>query len=256
MKTDELKTENSKLRTAALITVPAFANAESGVRHFFGTRRQQGGADPSGAKVVVSVKQVHGTDSLVLDRPVAQEEVFAGEWDALVTNQPEVLLTVRTADCVPVLVHDPVRRVVAAIHAGWRGTVEGIVSRTLSIMTQRFGSDPGWMRVGIGPSVGPCCYEVDEPVLERLREGFTDWRTVVRDTGPGKAVLDLRSLLRQQAEATGVLPQAIRTVNVCTVCHPDLFYSYRRDGTARDTMVSGIMLTRRASSRKPSGHAG
>jgi hypothetical protein len=205
---------------------------------------------------VVSVKQVHGTDALVLDRPVAQGEAFAGGWDALVTNQPEVLLTVRTADCVPVLVHDPVRGVVAAIHAGWRGAVEGIVPRTLSVIMQQFGSEPKRIRVGIGPSVGPCCYEVDEPVLERLRKGFAEWRTVVLETGPGKAILDLRSLVRRQAEATGILPQAVRTVNVCTVCHPNLFYSYRRDGTARDTMVSGIMLTRRASRRTPSGHAG
>ena len=242
--------------STGFITVPAFAKAGNGVRHFFGTRRQSGGADHPDAKVVVSVKQVHGTDVLVLDRPVARGEAFAGGWDALVTNQPEVLLTVRTADCVPVLVHDPVHGVVAAIHAGWRGAVEGIIPRTLSTMTQRFGSEPRWIRVGIGPSVGPCCYEVDEPVLERLRQRFPDWRTVARETGPGRAILDLRSLVRRQAEATGVLRQAIGTVNVCTACHPHLFYSYRRDGTAKDTMVSGIMLTRRASSRKPSGHAG
>jgi YfiH family protein len=242
--------------STGFITVPAFAKAGNGVRHFFGTRRQSGGADHPDAKVVVSVKQVHGTDVLVLDRPVARGEAFAGGWDALVTNQPEVLMTVRTADCVPVLVHDPVHGVVAAIHAGWRGAVEGIIPRTLSTMTQRFGSEPRWIRVGIGPSVGPCCYEVDEPVLERLRQRFPDWRTVVRDTGRGRAILDLRSLVRRQAEATGVPQQAIGTVNVCTACHPHLFYSYRRDGTAKDTMVSGIMLTRRASSRKPLGHAG
>ncbi len=194
---------------------------------------------------MVSVKQVHGTDALVLDRPVARGEAFAGGWDALVTDQAEVLLTVRTADCVPVLVHDPVRNVVAAIHAGWRGAVAGIVPRTLSIMRQRFGSEPRSIWIGVGPSAGPCCYEVDEPVLAQLREGFTGWRTVVLETGPNKAVLDLRSLVRRQAEAAGLAEEHISSVNVCTICHPDLFYSYRRDGTVRGTMVSGIMLPRR-----------
>jgi YfiH family protein len=202
--------------------------------------------------VVVSLKQVHGTDALVLDRPLEVGETFAGGWDALMTNQPGVLLTIRTADCVPMLIHDPLRKVVAAIHAGWRGAVAGIVPKTLSLMLHRFGSEPASLQVGIGPSVGPCCYEVDEPVLERVRAGFADWRLVVRETGRGRAGLDLRELVRHQAQAIGVESEHIRTVRVCTACHPNLFYSYRRDGVVGETMVSGIMLTRR--SRK-TGHS-
>lgn len=227
------------------ITVPAFAGARAGVRHFFGTRHESGRPDRA-ARVVVSVAQVHGTDVLVLDRPVAPGETFAGGWDALVTNQREVWLTVKTADCVPVLVHDPRRGAVAAIHAGWRGVAAGILPRTLSVMRERFGSVPGSLRIGIGPSAGPCCYEVDEPVLTRLREGCPDWSFVVRATGPGAWLLDLRDLLRRQAQVLGVDGASIRTVNACTICHPALFHSYRRDGTARGTMVSGIMLTRRS----------
>ncbi|TAJ29509.1 MAG: peptidoglycan editing factor PgeF [Nitrospirae bacterium] len=237
---------------ATHITVPAFAGTRDGVRHFFGTRHRPGDVaslTTSKRQIVVSVKQVHGTDALVLDRPVAEGETFAGGWDALVTDQTDVLLTVRTADCVPVLVHDPVQRVVAAIHAGWRGAVAGIVPRTLAVMARRFGSDPGSLRVGIGPSAGPCCYEVDEPVLGRLREDFGDWRTVVQETGRGKAILDLRALVRRQVQAVGVEEEGIRTVNVCTICYPDLFYSYRREGAVRGTMVSGIMLSRRVATR-------
>lgn len=263
------------------ITVPAFAGARDGVQHFFGTRHQSTGvgSDSESAasgvpiswdvafndrrsgngpvqratrpSVVVSVMQVHGTDALVLDRPLEAVESFAGGWDALMTNQLGVLLTIRTADCVPMLVHDPLRRVVAAIHAGWRGAVAGIVPKTLSLMRHRFGSEPASLQIGIGPSVGPCCYEVDEPVLDRLRAGFADWRLVVRETGRSRAMLDLRELVRRQAEAIGVESEHIRTVRVCTACHPDLFYSYRRDGVVRETMVSGIMLTHR--SRK-TGH--
>lgn len=226
------------------ITVPAFAEAQEGAHHFFGTRHGPEKPAPASGAAVVSVTQVHGTDVLVLDRPVGAQETFEGGWDALVTNQPAVLLTVRTADCVPVLVHDPSRRVVAAIHAGWRGAVAGILPKTLALMRERFGSEPGSLRVGIGPSAGPCCYEVDEPVLSRLRDGFADWAAVVREAGEDRALLDLRELVRRQAEGCGVSAEEVRTVSVCTICNPDLFYSYRREGAVRGTMVSGIMLTR------------
>jgi YfiH family protein len=214
------------------------------VHHFFGTRHGPEKLKSSEKVVVVAVTQVHGTEALVLDRPATEPEAFNGGWDALITNQPHVLLTIRTADCVPVLVLDPVHRVVAAIHAGWRGAVGGIVLKTLSLMGRRFGSDPRYLRVGIGPSAGPCCYEVDGPVLNRLREGFADWRSVVREAGSNKAMLDLRGLVRCQAEALGVSGEEVRKVSVCTICNPGLFYSYRREGAVKAAMVSGIMLTR------------
>jgi len=226
-----------------LITIPSFAGARAGARHFFGTRR--GGSGPGPARAVVSVTQVHGTDVLVLDRPVDSGQAFDGGWDALVTDQPGVLLTVRTADCVPVLIHDPVRSVVAAVHAGWRGAVAGILPKTLAVITRRFGSQPESLRVSIGPSVGACCYEVDEPVLSRLREAYADWRSLVKDTGAGRAMLDLRGLVLGQARSAGVRDERIHPVSLCTVCHPTLFYSYRRDGEVRGTMVSGIMLAPR-----------
>jgi YfiH family protein len=233
-----------------IITIPSFAGVRSGVRHFFGTSRS--GSGHESARVVVSVKQVHGTDVLVLDRPVDSGQEFDGEWDALVTDQPGVLLTVRTADCVPVLIHDPIRSVVAAVHAGWRGAVAGILPKTIVVMRQRFGSQPESLRVSLGPSVGACCYEVDEPVLSRLRDAYADWRSLVKDTGPGRAMLNLRGLVLGQARSAGVRDDRIHPVSLCTVCHPALFYSYRREGAVRGTMVSGIMLAprRRATSRR------
>jgi hypothetical protein len=236
-----------------IITIPGFAGARQGVEHFFGTRH---GPPDRGrcVQAVVSVTQVHGTDVLIVDRPVAEAPIFDGGWDALVTDQPGVLLTVRTADCVPVLIHDPVRCVVAAVHAGWRGAVAGIVPKTLAVMGKRFGSEPASLRVAIGPSAGPCCYEVDEPVLRRLREACADWRRLVRETGSGKAMLDLRGLVRGQARGAGVREEAVHSVNLCTICHPDLFHSYRRDGTVRGTMVSGVMLTARQRLGRPRGN--
>lgn len=239
---------------ASVITVPAFAPSRSGVRHFFGTRRHatsltvEVGTPIRSAQGIprsswmLSVKQVHGTDALVVDRSLTPEDRFHGGWDALVTNQPGVMVAVRTADCVPVLVHDPQRRVVAAIHAGWRGAVAGIVPKTIALMESRFGSDPAQLRVSIGPSAGACCYEVDEPVLDKLRQAFLGWEKVVQGQRSGKAHLDLKTLIREQVQAVGTSPESISAVNLCTICHEDLFFSYRREGKVIGTMVSAIGL--------------
>ena len=240
--------------SAPVITVPAFAPARSGVRHFFGTRRHatglafelgipvQGARGAVRSSWMLSVKQVHGTAALVVDRALTPADRFHGGWDALVTNQPGIMVAVRTADCVPILVHDPKRRVVAAIHAGWRGAVAGIVPKTIALMKSRFGSAPEHLRVSIGPSAGVCCYEVDEPVLDRLRQEFPNWERVVRDHRSGKARLDLKTLIREQAQAAGASPESITAVNLCTMCHEDLFFSYRREGKVIGTMVSAIGL--------------
>jgi len=237
-----------------VITAPSFATVADGVEHFFGTRLSSVSVTPGraslpgaphrerGAGVILSVKQVHGTDALVLDSPVEQGHVFDGGWDALVTDQPGVMVTVRTADCVPVLLHDPVRRVVAAIHAGWRGAVAGIVPKTVALLVSRFGATVKDMRMAIGPSAGPCCYEVDEPVLTRLRDVFPEWHSVVSPVNPQKARLDLRAFVRRQALVAGLDAERIATVNACTICQPDLFFSYRREGVVKATMVSGIAL--------------
>ncbi|MDH4186363.1 MAG: peptidoglycan editing factor PgeF [Nitrospira sp.] len=242
--------------STAVITVPAFASARDGIRHFFGTRRHADSlaldvgvpARQCGAKGrgwLLSVKQVHGTDALVVDRPLTESDQFPGGWDALVTDQPGVTVAVRTADCVPVLVHDPRRHVVAAIHAGWRGAVAGIVPKTVMLMATRFGSVPSDLRISIGPSAGPCCYEVDEPVLEQLRAGLPDWESVLRDYQRQKARLDLKALIRRQAEGEGLMASSVSSVNLCTICHEELFYSYRREGRVKGTMVSGITLAAR-----------
>ncbi len=240
-----------------VITVPSFATHADGVEHFFGTRLSAVSVTPGRAStpgsryqdqavtVMVSVTQVHGTDALVVDQPVEPGDVFEGGWDALVTDQPGVMVTVRTADCVPVLLHDPARRVVAAIHAGWRGAVAGIVPKTVALLVSRFGATVDRLRMAIGPSAGPCCYEVDEPVLARLRDAFPEWPSVVKPVNSQKAHLDLRVFVRRQALADGLDAERIVTVDACTICQPDLFFSYRREGVVKATMVSGIALVSR-----------
>lgn len=237
-----------------VITVPSFASHADGAEHFFGTRlsavpvtpgrasAHEAGLQGHRATVILSVKQVHGTDALVVDRPVEAGESFEGGWDALVTDQPGLMVTVRTADCVPVLLHDPKRRVVAAIHAGWRGAVAGIVPKTVALLVSRFGATVKDLRMAIGPSAGPCCYEVDEPVLTRLRDVFSEWPSVVSPVDTQKAHLDLRAFVRRQAMAEGLDAERVATVDACTICRPEVFYSYRREGVVKATMVSGIAL--------------
>ncbi|TKS59127.1 MAG: hypothetical protein EWM72_02442 [Nitrospira sp.] len=188
------------------------------------------------------MKQVHGTDALVVDRALTPADRFQGGWDALVTDQPGIMVAVRTADCVPILVYDPKRRVVAAIHVGWRGAAAGIIPKTIALMESRFGSAPEHLRLSVGPSAGACCYEVDEPVLDRLRQKCPNWGKVVRDRRGSKAHLDLKLLVREQALAAGASPESITAVNLCTICHEDLFFSYRREGKVIGTMVSAIGL--------------
>ena len=241
--------------TGPVITVPAFGSARDGVRHFFGTRLHAPVPYETGVPVpareqrtcvwLLSVKQVHGTDALIVDRPLSGADRFEGGWDALVTDQPGVTVVVRTADCVPVLIYDRRRRAVGAVHAGWRGALAGVVPKTIQSLASRFAVQARDLMVSIGPSAGPCCYEVDQAVLAPLRQSRTDWTSLLRADRDGRANLDLKALVRRQAAETGIPAEQITVVNVCTICHPALFYSYRRDGRVNGTMLNGITLVSR-----------
>jgi hypothetical protein len=233
------------------ISVPMFSHGVSGVEHYFGTKEEPG---PVMSRVgrralrVVSVNQVHGTEVLSIDRPITdwagfETATLSTSYDAIVTNQPNLLLSVQTADCVPVLFLDEARRVVAVAHAGWRGTLAGIVTKTLAVMQDRFRCHTRTIRVAIGPSIGLCCYEVDEAVLVPLKRAIPFWSDVIEKVSGARAHLDLRRLNRRQLELAGIPSSRIETVNLCTSCRPELFHSYRRDGKGLGRMTSGIGLT-------------
>jgi YfiH family protein len=188
-----------------------------------------------------SVRQVHG-DSICVIGASGDEDISDRACDALVTNRKGLAITVRTADCLPILIWDEDKKVVAAVHAGWRGSLKAIASKTVLTMRSSFGSRPSDLRVGIGPAIGPCCYEVDGPVLEPLRDEFDYWKDVVRETGGGKGMLDLAGLNLRQLIASGVSADRIAVAGLCTFCHADRFHSYRRDGHSSGGMINGIMI--------------
>lgn len=148
--------------------------------------------------------------------------------DALITNRQNLPLMVLTADCVPVLLYDVAIRSAAAIHAGWRGTANGILGLTIEKMKNVFGSNPKDLVAAIGPCIGPCCFEVGEDVAEH----FSRWpETIIRRTDWVKPHIDLVLANRLQLEQAGVLPQNIETSGECTLCSLRQFFSHRRNQT-------------------------
>lgn len=223
------------------------------LRHFFGTRQLPTGLEafirlgevtvgPPSLPFIASLKQIHSTRVVVCDSPVKPQSMPDGEADAMVTNQLNLLLVVRTADCVPVLLVDHKIGVIGAVHAGWRGAVGGIVPRTIQTCVEQFGADVAHLHVAIGPSIGPCCYEVDAPVIEPLHTGYPDWQGVLQETSDGKGMLDLKQLLWHQILSSGIPEGQVERIEYCTRCREDLFFSYRREGKVIGTMMSGIML--------------
>lgn len=195
------------------------------------------------AERLVTVTQVHGTDLLVLDAPNPDFCHFLKlECDGLITNQPGVMIGVCVADCIPLLLLDPVRRVVAALHAGWKGTAGEIALKGIEALGSVFGSEPGDILAAVGPSIGPCCYEVDAPVMEAFRKSGAGWEPFARETGKGKWALDLAAANKHQLLAAGVREANIETTPICVSCAHDLFFSYRRDGGETGRQMGFIML--------------
>ncbi|XP_078678856.1 purine nucleoside phosphorylase LACC1-like [Branchiostoma floridae x Branchiostoma belcheri] len=171
-------------------------------------------------------------------------------YDTIVTNTPGVTIAAPGADCTPLLFADPVNQAVGAAHSGWRGTLAGVAAETLRAMAENFGTVPSDVVVALGPSIGPCCFEVGEDVAEKF--AAVQPACVVQEEGKEKPRVDLRKVTRLLLEQAGVKPENIddgtlgteAVVTLCTVCEPEQkFYSYRRDGVQYGTQVGfiGIM---------------
>lgn len=198
------------------------------------------GVTPSSVFVM---RQVHGDDVIVIrDLPDPSLMRAAVPADGAVTDRPGLVLTVLTADCLPILLADPKRRVVAAVHAGWRGTVAGIARTAVETMTAAFGSDPADVLAALGPSIGRCCYEVGPEVIGAVRSAFDFADDHIKTKPGGKGMLDLVGLNRGVLARAGLPPERIRSADLCTNCRDDLFYSYRREGEGTGRMLAGIMI--------------
>lgn len=172
--------------------------------------------------------QVHGSDVRVV-REAADAESENERCDALTTRVPSVLLGVKTADCVPILLADTRRGACVAIHAGWRGTLAEIVPRAFERLREEFGTDPADVRAAIGPAARACCYEVGAEVIGAFSAKFPYAETLFTQTREGHALADIQKANREQLITAGVAAERIHTLPLCTICRPDLFFSYRRD---------------------------
>ena len=183
----------------------------------------------SGGHDLVVLSQVHGSGVHVHAGP----GIDPVEADALVTDRPGAMLTILTADCQAVILVDPIRRVVANAHAGWRGSVAGILSATVSVMKDQFGCDPADVIAGIGPSLGPCCAEFVHYKKE-LPEAFWPHRV-------GFNHFDFWTISRDQLCDAGLQPHNIAAAQLCTHCDKEHYFSYRRSHTTgRMATVIGI----------------
>lgn len=162
--------------------------------------------------------------------------------DGLITDEPEVALCVYGADCVPLLFADPVHHAIGVAHAGWRGTAAGIAAVTVFAMKREFGTCANDLVVGIGPSIGPCCFEVDEPVVnEFLKVPVFAEQNCMQKKGNDKWNIDLWEANAQVLRQAGV--RQIEKGQLCTRCHPDLLWSHRATGGKRGGMCGILSIT-------------
>lgn len=191
--------------------------------------------------------QIHGTTIRIIEDsffrlPVQAQKQYIDGTDALVTTLQNVCVAVTTADCVPILLYAPDVKAVAAVHAGWRGTVQEIARKTVLLLTEQLHANPACLRAGIGPSIGPQAFEVGEEVVEAFRP-TTDLRLIMqRNALTGKAHINLWEANRQQLLKAGLSAHHIEIAAICTHTHAADFYSARQLGIASGRFLSGIFL--------------
>ena len=185
------------------------------------------GRDPAS---VADLWQVHSADVVVADAPRGDQD-HLGKADALVTDRPEVTLFLRFADCVPILLYDPRRRVVGLVHAGWKGTLLKAPARAVEVMAARYGCRPADIWAGIGPSIGPCHYAVGADVEAQARAAFpgADDEGLLLPVNSHRH-LDLWAANARALREAGVAAEQIEIGQLCTACRPDEFYSHRAEG--------------------------
>jgi len=189
---------------------------------------------------VVRANQVHGPQLLVVDDSTPSP---AGDADGLLTATQGIAVAIATADCVPVLLAAPHARVVAAVHAGWRGTLAGIVPSAIHAFSERFGIAAADVHAALGPSIGGCCYEVERDIAQRFADEYGSAMWGAWEEGPsGRGTLDLRSVNEMLLQAAGVPTSTTMRVGPCTGCGGADLASYRVQGAGAGRQLSWIGL--------------
>ena len=192
---------------------------------------------------LLTVNQVHGTDVLIVDEPNPDLFHFLRlECDAIITNQPAIMLGILVADCYPVLFYDPANGVVAAAHVGWRGAVGGVIGKVIKALVNIFGSLPADLYCAVGAGISPKCYEVDRVVRDAFQKEGHAWKEIAEDAAYGRWNLDIGKSCILQLEEEGVPPDRIAKTDCCSSTHRELFFSYRRDGGNTGRQMGFIML--------------
>jgi YfiH family protein len=189
---------------------------------------------------LVTIRQVHGCQIAVIDRkemPIENVDVA----DGAITDQPHVALTIRTADCLPVFLYDPLRPAIGLIHAGWKGTHQGITAQAVQTMKARWGTLPESLHAAFGPAIRTCCYKVGKE-MRSLFPGAVEERGA-------EDYLDLAYVNRQQLMDAGVQAVNIDDCELCTCCD-SRFYSYRRDGQRAGRHLSLMILNLQSAEKK------
>jgi polyphenol oxidase len=190
------------------------------LEHGFGTRHSvELASDPR----LATLHQIHSDISVQAHGRAG----ILGDGDALIDDRPGNLLAVKTADCIPILLVDEGHCAMAAVHAGWRGTVARIAQSAVCAMSNQFGTEPDRLYAAIGPGIGKCCYEVGAEVAAQFGEN-------------GPCHIDLAEANRAQLLEAGVPAERIYVANLCTKCHGEDFHSYRRDKEHAGRMISFI----------------
>ncbi len=192
---------------------------------------------------VYTVRQMHGSRVIrIEDRGNPPEEYRQAQADAIVTDQPGVAIGVLTADCVPVLLVDPEKRAIAAVHAGRQGSLMQVVSHVISRMQKDFGTSPGNLLAAVGPCIETTCYQVGEEIAQEVsRHDLKKNGVLVHENGA--YFMDLRKMNHLDLLESGVKEEHIHHVSMCTVCHPRTFYSHRKNkGKKTGRMMALLML--------------
>jgi len=208
------------------------------LEHAFGTRE----VTLMDRRDVATLRQVHSASAV----EAVPGGGCSGQGDVLVASAPGARVGVKTADCLPILLADERRRAVAAVHAGWRGTLLGVASQAVLALVARYDSRPSDLRVAIGPAIGGCCYEVGPEVAVQFHALFRERHDL--DT---RTRIDLVEANRRQLVSAGVPPDRICCAGLCTACQDGEFHSYRRDGERAGRMLSWVGIKHEGRGSKP-----